>query len=1136
MDGIGAASGVLGLLDVSFKITTGILEYSKQVKNYSKDIKDLRTEIKTLRRILVQAKKGVNDSNYPIEDWPLATKSSFDHYQNLLNDVEAKIKKRTNRFSFPLFKTGFQTDIETVQRFRGMINTEILMKVATQGVSDKIYEWLSPLDPSQRHNDLRRRRHEKTGDWFVEEDDFKDWKISQPASLLWIHGIPGCGKSVLASRIIDALAAHCKGREAEGLGLAYFYFDFSIEEQQKKTKMIRSVIWQLAVRSPAARQVMTTKLWGFLLQKIQPGDDDLLACLDQMLKEFKESFIIIDALDECNREDQDVLKAVQRIAVRQRTLRTLVTSRKEPKIEKMMEKFKLGKKFISLEGIGVDNDIRKYIRYKIQNDSDFERWHEDVDFQMQVEEKLVEKANGMFRWVECQLVTLREFYETDQNGEDLRELLNSLPKTLDETYKRILQSVSKNSLQKTLTLLRWLCFSGRPLAIREVAEAFAIDVDKSRFNSSARFRMPSEVLKLCPGMIVTIVPTGINSRNLDKVMDDDEIKLAHFSVKEYLQSDGIREGKMSSFYVEEKLTNLYLARACLSYMTHIDPDNITSEILTEYPLATYSAQYWPIHTRIALSHGSSDQQLVRNIDQLLASNTKLLTWVKLFDPDTGKPRYDAVMSDILSPLYYASICGLSHKVETLITGGADIEVQGGILRRPLAAACRHGFALSVKLLLDAGANFTIGSHDSSAMYDAALSGNIKVVQLLLAKEKAAADNKEENMSWPICHIDAVSAACGRGYKDIVDELLVKNDGTDINNDVSLLERTRWVLQQAAANGSNHIVHQLLDLGAKLDIEGGWYGTALRAAAVNGHEPVVRTLMEKGADPHLHGNSPGSAFVSAICLDRSSIFDFLLQNGRVNINNNEGMYGSPLQAASMCGNLKFVLNLLEKGADVNAEGGLHHTALQAASTRGYEEVVEVLLNHGARANDSENDLGDVIWLTPSDGSDVIILVSFNMAGLKPHEWNGIMFVRMNKDVSNEQFSRVIRDGPSIAIQKGVCGSALRAAAINGHLSIVQRLLRAKAKVDARGGAMWSVLESASSSEIKQLLQDATSLAQNESRSYTKHKMIDVEEIVFQDEAGKKKGPNQIHDLYISIISYGGYQPLRAKLSLDFSKGV
>lgn len=51
-----------------------------------------------------------------------------------------------------------------------------------------------------------------------------------------------------------------------------------------------------------------------------------------------------------------------------------------------------------------------------------------------------------------------------------------MPWTLDETYQRILSAIDDQYFEEARTALEWLVFSGKPLIVRELAEACSIDV------------------------------------------------------------------------------------------------------------------------------------------------------------------------------------------------------------------------------------------------------------------------------------------------------------------------------------------------------------------------------------------------------------------------------------------------------------------------------------------------------------------------------------------------------------------------------------------------------------------------------------------------------------------------------------
>ena len=71
---------------------------------------------------------------------------------------------------------------------------------ACEDENAQILEWLSPLEPRLRHQDVRTRRLDGLGDWFLQKDDFVDWCDGEDGSsmaALFCSGAPGSGKTYL---------------------------------------------------------------------------------------------------------------------------------------------------------------------------------------------------------------------------------------------------------------------------------------------------------------------------------------------------------------------------------------------------------------------------------------------------------------------------------------------------------------------------------------------------------------------------------------------------------------------------------------------------------------------------------------------------------------------------------------------------------------------------------------------------------------------------------------------------------------------------------------------------------------------------------------------------------------------------
>jgi len=60
-----------------------------------------------------------------------------------------------------------------------------------------ILDWLSPITYKIQHVSERHRRLPDSGAWMFSSDEFRAWKDSSISGTLWLHGMPGCGKTKL---------------------------------------------------------------------------------------------------------------------------------------------------------------------------------------------------------------------------------------------------------------------------------------------------------------------------------------------------------------------------------------------------------------------------------------------------------------------------------------------------------------------------------------------------------------------------------------------------------------------------------------------------------------------------------------------------------------------------------------------------------------------------------------------------------------------------------------------------------------------------------------------------------------------------------------------------------------------------
>ena len=257
----------------------------------------------------------------------------------------------------------------------------------------EVMGWLSAPDPSINHNKALRQRHKGSGSWFLQSKAFEEWKTCSNSSL-WLHGIPGCGKTILSSIIIENLSETIPPSHT----LLYFYFDFSDTEKQSFENMLRSLISQLYYGLDKAREEVDL-IFSSYHKLRQPTTRLLCDLFLRSIKQADRALIILDALDECkNRKGDETegllswIRHLQELGLN--NVHLLVTSRPEQDIKTTLEA-QIGKeKIISLQSNLVSQDIYNYIHASVQEYEGFRRWRGRPEVQVEIKNQLVEKANG----------------------------------------------------------------------------------------------------------------------------------------------------------------------------------------------------------------------------------------------------------------------------------------------------------------------------------------------------------------------------------------------------------------------------------------------------------------------------------------------------------------------------------------------------------------------------------------------------------------------------------------------------------------------------------------------------------------------------------------------------------------------
>ncbi|KIL58686.1 hypothetical protein M378DRAFT_86080, partial [Amanita muscaria Koide BX008] len=298
------------------------------------------------------------------------------------------------------------------------------------------------------------------------------------------------------------------------IGLAYYYFDILDVKKRTVEGLLSSLALRLYTCNPSNHTAVDQLYRNCKDGVDKPSGQQLEDLLKQLISGFKETYIVIDALDEC-KELQELLKLLKRIHGWQiGQCHLLVTSRKEQVIVKSLEHVAPKEIDLSLMPVEVDNDIKKYIDEVLEESEGLNSL--DSELKKEIKELLKAKANGMFRWVACQIDAL----ECCANSPAaLKGTLEMLPEDLETTYDQILGRIHQTNQMRAVKLLYWLVFAIEPLDIEELAIVVQIDVEKNGLDVKEKLGSPTDILKICSSLVA--------------LSEDGTVKLAHASVKEY---------------------------------------------------------------------------------------------------------------------------------------------------------------------------------------------------------------------------------------------------------------------------------------------------------------------------------------------------------------------------------------------------------------------------------------------------------------------------------------------------------------------------------------------------------------------------------------------------------------------------
>ena len=430
MDPLGITASIISVI----QLTETIISFLIDVKDSSSERNKLLYEAQSIHGLLSTLRMRVEGANAQ-DPWftsirGLATEAGpLDQLKQSLESLASKaglgsssgLRKTLDKVRWSFEKGEVRETLMRIERLKVLINlaltndlftlTEKLkdhMTTLTSHVSNikfdlaeihlgqeyekldrersEILTWLSEigaLEFNSRQQTVFAKCQNGTGKWLLESDEFNSW-MNGEHSTLWCPGIPGAGKTCLASIVIDHLQRRL---DKNKIPVIYLFCNYKEQIKQTAVNFMTSVLRQLV----SARQTLSNTIKDFYKTKkdVRPTFKELADSLHTELKNFSGVFVIIDALDEVS-ENGDI-RSMFLTELRLLPVRLFVTSRHDPTIEKTFSAA------IRHEIRASEEDVRSYIHGRLLLEPLLKR-HVAADPTLEdtMSTKIVKSAQGMY--------------------------------------------------------------------------------------------------------------------------------------------------------------------------------------------------------------------------------------------------------------------------------------------------------------------------------------------------------------------------------------------------------------------------------------------------------------------------------------------------------------------------------------------------------------------------------------------------------------------------------------------------------------------------------------------------------------------------------------------------------------------
>ncbi|KAI1177031.1 hypothetical protein F4777DRAFT_222673 [Nemania sp. FL0916] len=752
---------------------------------------------------------------------------------------------------------------------------------------EKIFHWLTPFDYFSQQSDFIRRRQPGTGQWLLDSTEYRHW-LSTKRETLFCPGIPGAGKTILASIVIENLLD--LNSIDESVGICYIFLSTRRSHEQDLSHLMASLLKQLLQAKSTCLEKISLPYDRHKKNRTRPSLDELRGMLHSVASGFARIFVVVDALDECQIGDDDcrsrfISELLDLCSVA--GVNILATSRPIPEITAKFDRAGAAVKEICAS----DDDIVKYLDEKLSTFPSFVSC--DPLLQVTIKETIVERVKGMFLLAQLHLDSLRD--KTTRKAVRIGLSRLGRDSTYDAAYRDAvarIQDQRRGHADLALQALAWITFAKRPLTATELQNALGVELNTKCFDEE---NLPDieDVVSYCSGLVTVDEESGI-------------IRLVHYTAHEYLEQTG--GWFPNPHYRIAEICVTYLAFDIFGDGACKSPPELDTRLST-YPLYNYASIYWGDHAYLASNYEFCYPFLsmtpnVSACSQVLFQNEHLRNYGR-----RGSYNIYGSISSQVTGLHLAAYFGLEQAVRSHAES-RKIDGLDSYGRTPMLYAIRNGHATVVGALLEKCVMVDSQVNKMTLLSHASVQGHEAIVRVLLmhgANVEARDNYGRTPLSYAAMPLDR-----NKGVVELLLESGARIESKDHYGRTPLSRAvTSWEQDQ-------DVIHLLLESGADIESIDNNGRTPLSHAVTSWdqNQDVVRLLIENGANIGSKDDRGRTPLFHAITFGRlnEDIIRLLIGDG-ANIETKESNECTPVSLAHTKGENSLVRTLLAEGAVV-----------------------------------------------------------------------------------------------------------------------------------------------------------------------------------------------------------------------------